>query len=38
MVAALLQSDGFDTVDAPDGNAALVRLVEAPPTWCCSIS
>src|SRR5437879_12698413 len=31
MVAALLQSDGFDTVEAPDGNAAMVRLVEDAP-------
>src|SRR6266404_2376478 len=31
MVGALLQSDGFDTVEAPDGNAAMVRLVEDAP-------
>lgn len=31
MIGALLQSDGFDTVDAPDGHAALVRLVEDTP-------
>jgi len=28
---ALLQSDGFDTVEAPDGNAAMARLVEDAP-------
>jgi len=31
MVGALLQSDGFETVEAPDGNAAMVRLVEDAP-------
>jgi two-component system nitrogen regulation response regulator NtrX len=31
MVGALLQSDGFETVEAPDGHAALVRLVEDSP-------
>src|SRR6058998_1724319 len=31
MVGALLQSDGFETVEAPDGNAALARLVEDAP-------
>jgi two-component system nitrogen regulation response regulator NtrX len=31
MVGALLQSDGFETVEAPDGNAALTRLVEDAP-------
>jgi two-component system nitrogen regulation response regulator NtrX len=31
MVGALLQSDGFETVEAPDGNAALVRLVDDTP-------
>jgi two-component system nitrogen regulation response regulator NtrX len=31
MVGALLQSDGFETVEAPDGNVALVRLVEELP-------
>ena len=31
MVGALLQSDGFETVEAPDGNAALTTLVEAAP-------
>jgi len=31
MVGALLESDGFETVEAPDGNAALVRLVETSP-------
>jgi two-component system, NtrC family, nitrogen regulation response regulator NtrX len=31
MVGALLQSDGFETVEAPDGNAALQRLVEDAP-------
>ncbi|MGH7607801.1 MAG: sigma-54-dependent transcriptional regulator [Gemmatimonadales bacterium] len=31
MVGALLQSDGFETVDAPDGNAALTRLTEDAP-------
>ena len=31
MVGALLQSDGYETVEAPDGNAALARLVEDAP-------
>jgi DNA-binding NtrC family response regulator len=31
MVGALLQSDGFETVEAPDGNAAMLRLVEDAP-------
>ena len=31
MVGALLQSDGYETVEAPDGNAAMVRLVEDAP-------
>src|SRR5207237_787846 len=31
MVGALLQSDGFETVEAPDGKAALMRLVEDAP-------
>src|SRR5213594_2597593 len=31
MVGALLQSDGFETVEAPDGNAAMVRLVDNAP-------
>ena len=31
MVAALLQSDGFETVEAPDGTAALARLDEDAP-------
>ncbi len=31
MVGALLQSDGYETVEAPDGNAGLVRLVEDAP-------
>jgi two-component system nitrogen regulation response regulator NtrX len=31
MVGALLQSDGFETIEAPDGNAALTRLVEDSP-------
>jgi two-component system nitrogen regulation response regulator NtrX len=31
MVGALLQSDGYETVEAPDGNAALARLVEEAP-------
>src|SRR3989441_4904168 len=31
MVGALLQSDGFETVEAPDGNAAMVRLAEDAP-------
>src|ERR1051326_6826043 len=31
MVAALLQSDGFETVEAPDGAAALTRLDEDAP-------
>src|SRR3954471_7818729 len=31
MVSALLQSDGFDTVEAADGNEAMTRLVEDSP-------
>src|SRR5881628_1526350 len=31
MVGALLQSDGYDTVEAADGNAAMVRLTEDAP-------
>ena len=31
MVGALLQSDGFETVEAPDGNVALTRLVQELP-------
>ncbi len=31
MVSALLQSDGYDTVEAADGNAAMVRLTEDAP-------
>jgi two-component system nitrogen regulation response regulator NtrX len=31
MVGALLQSDGFETIEAADGNAALRRLVEHSP-------
>ena len=31
MIGALLQSDGYETVEAPDGNAALARLVEEAP-------
>ncbi len=31
MVGALLQSDGFETVEAADGNAAMVRLAEDAP-------
>ena len=31
MIGALLQSDGYETVEAPDGNAALTRLVEDAP-------
>jgi two-component system nitrogen regulation response regulator NtrX len=31
MVGALLQSDGFDTVEAADGTAAMTRLVEDSP-------
>ena len=31
MVGALLESDGYETVEAPDGNAALTRLVEDAP-------
>jgi two-component system nitrogen regulation response regulator NtrX len=31
MVGALLESDGFETMEAPDGNAALARIVEDPP-------
>src|SRR5437879_5448992 len=30
-VAARLQSDAFETVEAPDGNAAMVRLAEDAP-------
>jgi two-component system nitrogen regulation response regulator NtrX len=31
MVGALLQSEGYETVEAADGNAALVRLVDDSP-------
>ncbi|HET8713692.1 MAG TPA: sigma-54 dependent transcriptional regulator, partial [Gemmatimonadales bacterium] len=31
MVGALLQSDGYETVEAPDGNLALTRLFEDSP-------
>ena len=31
MIGALLQSEGYETVEAPDGNAALARLVEEAP-------
>jgi two-component system nitrogen regulation response regulator NtrX len=31
MVGALLQSEGFETVEAPDGNAAITRIVEDAP-------
>jgi len=31
MIGALLQSDGYETVEAPDGNVALARLVEEAP-------
>ncbi|HYX82001.1 MAG TPA: response regulator, partial [Gemmatimonadales bacterium] len=31
MVSALLQSDGFETVEAPDGHSAMLRLVEETP-------
>jgi two-component system nitrogen regulation response regulator NtrX len=31
MVGALLQSEGYETVEAADGNAALVRLVDDAP-------
>jgi len=31
MVGALLQSDGFETIEAADGNAALTRVVEDSP-------
>jgi two-component system nitrogen regulation response regulator NtrX len=31
MVSALLQSEGFETVEAPDGTAALTRLVDDSP-------
>ncbi len=31
MVGALLQSDGFETIEAPDGNAALTRVIEDAP-------
>ncbi len=31
MVGALLQSDGFETVEAEGGNAALQRLLEDAP-------
>src|SRR3989475_12952042 len=33
MVGALLQSDGFETVEAADGNAAMVRLAENAPDF-----
>ena len=31
MVAALLESDGYETVEASDGNAALTRIADDPP-------
>jgi two-component system nitrogen regulation response regulator NtrX len=31
MIGALLQSDGYETVEAPDGNLALTRLSEDAP-------
>jgi len=31
MVGALLQSDGFETIEAPDGTAAITRVVEDTP-------
>jgi two-component system nitrogen regulation response regulator NtrX len=31
MVGALLQSEGFETIEAPDGNAAITRVVEDAP-------
>ena len=31
MVRALLESDGFETMEAPDGNAALTKIGEDPP-------
>jgi len=31
MVGALLQSEGYETVEAPDGNLALTRLVDDAP-------
>jgi len=31
MVGALLQSDGFETIEAADGNAALRRIIEDSP-------
>src|SRR5206468_11269564 len=31
MVGALLQSDGYDIVEAADGNASMVRLTEDAP-------
>ena len=31
MVAALLESDGFETMEAPDGNVALTRIADDPP-------
>ena len=31
MVGALLESEGFETVEAPDGNAALARVTDDPP-------
>ncbi len=31
MVGALLQSDGFETIEAPDGTAAVARVVEDTP-------
>ena len=31
MVGALLQSDGFETVEAADGNAAMLKIVDDAP-------
>jgi two-component system, NtrC family, nitrogen regulation response regulator NtrX len=31
MVGALLESDGFETMEAPDGNVALTRIADDPP-------
>ena len=31
MVGALLESEGFETAEAPDGNAAVARIGEDPP-------
>ena len=38
MVGALLQSDGFDTVEAPDGTGRWYGSSRTRRMWCCSIS